>query len=251
MIQTWVVSRGRHDRCPTLESLDLPGVLLAIPHNEVDQYQPIAARHQAYLVPMSYNGIADKRHQIGLRAAEKFVMLDDDLTFTRRIHWTESKLRQLVPGDSMHMLNWLETLLDEFPHASVSAREGNNRFTSLLTYNTRYMRVLAYRRHEYLNCQHNRVQFMEDFDVNLQLLRMGHESAVITEFAQDQPGTQKDGGCSTYRTHANHEAAVKTLQSLHPDFVKLVEKKNKTGGAFGTRTEAVISWKKALKSFTS
>jgi hypothetical protein len=110
------------------------------------------------------------------------------------------------------------------------------------------MRVLAFRVREYCECDVNRINGIEDFDTVLQLLRRGHKNAVLGYWAHDQSATNAPGGCSAWRTLAVHEANVRRLQELHPEFVSLVEKRNKTGGAFGTRTEAHIQWKRAWLS---
>jgi len=133
----------------------------------------------------------------------------------------------------------------------ISAREGNNRFEQYRLDYTRMMRVVAYRTADYLSCEHGRVPVMEDFDIQLQLLRRRKKTCLLSYWAQDQRMTNAPGGCSLWRTHELHEESVKKLYELHPGLIRLREKTNKTGGAFGTRTEATISWKKAYETGTS
>lgn len=199
-------------------------------------------------------GIAMKRYQIGMSCLEsgeeKFMMLDDDIRFIRRESKDKTTLVQTVPADLDQMFQYVESSLDAYSHVAVSARQGNNNmgvgsWHSLCEENTRTMRALAYRTEHFMRAKHCRVQFMEDFDVNLQLLRMKLKNLNLGWWSQDQKMTNAAGGCSDQRTHALHEKAAHDLAALHPEFVKLRQKVNKTGGDFGTRTEVTIFWKKA------
>lgn len=196
-------------------------------------------------------GIAAVRLWCGQHAEDdKFVMVDDDVKFMVRAGADDWHLVQQKPADVAEMWSAVSTLLDEYGHVGVSPREGNNRFgvgpAPLIAENTRTLRVLAYRTADFLRMIHGRVAVMEDFDVNLQLLEAGIPNASTYYWSQDQLMTNAPGGCSTYRTHDVHEASARELQRLHPDFVRLRQKENKGGGAFGTRTEVTIAWKKAF-----
>jgi hypothetical protein len=147
------------------------------------------------------------------------------------------------------MMIWVENLLRDYAHVGIGVRGGNNNVGTgdapLLTENTRTMRALAYRTDDFLSVEHGRVQVMEDFDVNLQLLRRGLKNCCINYWCQDQKMTNAAGGCSGLRTHALHEAAAVRLAELHPGLVALRQKKNKTGGEFG---EVTIQWKRAFNA---
>jgi hypothetical protein len=158
-----------------------------------------------------------------------------------------------VPASSVDlqlMFKTINTYLEHgFAHVGISAREGNNRQgtggpLALFEENTRILRVHAFWTEIYNSVEHGRLEFMEDFDVTLQLLEKGYKNANLFYWSQDQRQTQANGGCD-YRTHASHEEAAATLQKLHPQVVTLRQKENKTGGAFGKRTEVTIQWKKA------
>jgi hypothetical protein len=206
--------------------------------------------------PANVIGIADTRLFIGdhagSRGFSRFCMMDDDLKFYKRESHKSTRLIHTVPDDMYTMLTTINDLLNDYALVGVSARGGNNNvgkvdFTEATFFNERCIRVLAYRTNEFLAMKHGRVPVMEDFDVNLQLLEHGYPNAILYWFAQDQQLTQRKGGCSTYRTHELHEKAAHELKRLHPKYVRLTEKKNKTGGEFGTRTEVIIQWKKAIK----
>lgn len=200
-------------------------------------------------------GIAATRLWIGRHARElgqrKFLMLDDDIWFYVRESRSSVKLRKVEPCDMDQLLVYVDRLLDAYGHVGISPRQGNDKLGvgnhELVAECCRTLRALAYRTEEFLSVEHGRVQVMEDFDVNLQLLRKGIPNANIGFWAQDQrKGTAAPGGCSDYRDHQLQEAAAKRLAQLHPGYVRVRTKKNKSGGDFGHRTEVTISWKKAF-----
>ena len=115
---------------------------------------------------------------------------------------------------------------------------------------TRLLRMLAYHVPTYkaLKVKFDRIQFMEDFDVTLQLLRAGKPNRLLHAWCHDQVTSNAPGGCSTYRTLAKQGVAAHSLKKLHPEFVRVVEKTTKTAWGGATRTDVQIAWKKAYKS---
>lgn len=244
----FIVSRGRWDRCPTLESLpSIKGRVTMVLHaDEREKYIPLLKKHNCEAVAFNYSTISEKRRIIAERYAEKtFVMLDDDLTFYKRKSKDDYHLVPLEGHDDSFMFREIEKALESYAHVGISAREGQNRLPFPAVTNQRYMRVLGYQRDAYLSCDHS-AEYMEDFDIALQLLKRKLPSYIFTDYAQNQSGTQAKGGCSLHRTVEKHEAAARALQARHPDCVKLRQKKNKTGGEFGERLEVTVYWKKAF-----
>lgn len=200
-------------------------------------------------------GIAKTRLWIGAHAsgtgADKFLMLDDDIWFYTRKSFDKENLDYSEPGQVNAMISSVEEHLDHYGHVGISAREGNNRLGvgdhSLKAENTRTLRALAYRTNDFLECEHGRVEVMEDFDVNLQLLEKGIPNCNIAFWSQGQRQTNAPGGCSTYRSHEVQDASARRLAELHPGIVRLRQKENKSGGEFGHRTEVTIMWKKAYE----
>lgn len=255
-VEIYIPSRSRSSRSLTLEALTHGGLAerasLVVPFAQATAYLPLARRHKVkQILRCKEDGIAATRQLCGERAENKFIMFDDDLRFYTRIDRTanaEAKgLRMLNNMELKAALVLVSRLLDLYAHVAISAREGNNRLPLPWVTNSRPLRVLAYRKAEFLACEHGRVAVMEDFDVTLQLIGMGYQNCVISEYAQDQPGTQVQGGCMDYRTKELHEKNVRLMAKLHPDIVKLRQKENKTGGDFGSRLEATIYWEKAYR----
>jgi hypothetical protein len=208
------------------------------------------------LLACPHDGISKTRQWIGKFAASeeqpKFVMLDDDLGFLIRRDQedlTKFQLRGPTKGEVRKMFrDVFAALEDDVGMVGVSGREGNNRVHERYVMNTRIIRFLGFQTEVFNAMEHGRVKVMEDFDITLQMLRQGYQNLCFYVYAQGQAQTQAPGGCSDYRTHENHEASATMLAELHPGFVRLRDKKNKSGGEFGTRKEVTISWKKAYAS---
>lgn len=235
------------------------GACYVVPVDQVDEYTDaiLPLYPNCTVVGCPEVGIAATRHWIGqyARAVEqdKFLMLDDDIRFLIRKSPEVWNLREAEPEEVTQMLGLVEKLLGKYGHVGISAREGQAHMglgdLESVSENTRTLRALAYRTDDFLSVEHGRVQVMEDFDVNLQLLRKGIPNANTVYFAQGQKMTNAPGGCSTYREHAVQEASAHKLAELHEGFVKTRQKANKTDKeGFGTRTEVTIQWKKAFAS---
>jgi hypothetical protein len=92
-----------------------------------------------------------------------------------------------------------------------------------------------------------RVKVMEDFDVNLQLLKKGRPSKISYYYAQGQGSSNAAGGCSEWRTMEVQSQGAERLKALHPDVVEVVEKETKTAWGGATRKDVKVQWKKAYK----
>lgn len=262
----YIPSMGRSSRCLTLETLG-PLVLarwpvvLVVPTAEAGAYKALEARYRGLRVmACPAKGIALTRQWCGLHAAaqhreglSKFLMIDDDLRFSRRIEDDKPSLVPSTPEDCLDMIEAVEKMLTRFKHVTCAARGGSNNLNQEkpspfgpVKVCVRPLRMLAYQTDYFNECKHGRVEIMEDFDVTLQLISQGYDNVELRRWTHDQSQTQAAGGCSSYRTHALHEANVRKMQRLWGErIVELRTKVNKTGGEFGTRLEATIYWKKA------
>lgn len=176
-----------------------------------------------------------------------YILLDDDLDFYVRLDPDDWHLTTPDHKNMDRIFAEVQQKLDEgYMHVGVSGREGNNRIAEYGVETTRYMRLLGYRTDTPAGVEFGRIDGMSDFDVNVQLLRAGCASYVFFRYAQGQSGTQTPGGCELTRTHETHEREVDFMVAQHAPHVKKRMKKNKGGGAFGTRPEVTIYWKKAL-----
>lgn len=236
--------------------------VLVVPYEEADAYRRAVQKYEYgsfSVAACEIKGIAGVRKFIGeyarIKGEEKFCMMDDDLRFDVRIDPSSYKLQKATRDDVRNLTEWISAQLrDDVAHASVSIRMSNNAYATgdvdaLTKYNKRTLRVLAYQTDKFLSMRHGRVTVMEDFDVNLQLLRAGYRNVVTFWWSQDQRGTGTKGGCSTYRTLEAHNDSARRLFDLHHDFIKLRTKETKTSSVeLRTRLEPQISWEKAYLS---
>jgi hypothetical protein len=196
------------------------------------------------------------------RLGPKLIMLDDDLNFSRRCDEgggpmatrkrrdTRTLFLSMRPGDWETMFRQIEKLLDDHVHVAVRHREMAQDEHDV-EYCVRALRALAYdvRELRRLKVRFDRMTVMEDFDVTLRLLRMGHPNAVISTFVQNQRASGSPGGCSTYRTMETQKQGALALARAHPDFVKVVTKQTKAiAWNAQERMDVEIQWKKAYLS---
>lgn len=252
-LSIFIPSRGRVLDQPSFQALSSAAIVvtLVVPTAEYEAYAQRWGRLGVMPCPME--GIADTRQWIMDNSPTDFVcMVDDDMEFFHRREDDRTKLRAIVPEELRkgfaRMREYLK--VHDVAHAGFACREGANRCTEDLMWNTRILRVLAYDRAK-LNKEHitfGRMRVMEDFDVALRLLRAGYQNVILNNYAHNQRGSGAAGGCSTYRTMEVQAQAAHQLARLHPGFVRTVEKTTKGAWGGGTRTDVQISWKKAYAS---
>lgn len=225
---------------------------LVVQFHEGDLYDAFDA--PVYILPERISKLAETRDHIihDMGGDDSVVFMDDDLDFAVRREDDPTKFRAPGPGDLRRMLHTMQHQLKTYPMVGIGAREGGNRVTAQYLYNTRIMRVLAFRR-SYLRQRmltFTPLVVMEDFHINLQILRSGADTCICNEWVSNQRGgSDAPGGCSLYRTDQVQTDAAHMLASRHPGFVKVVEKTTKTAWGGKTRTDVIISWKKARASY--
>lgn len=175
------------------------------------------------------------------------LMLDDDLRFFTRRTDDPTKFSKATPKDVTKMIAAVERKLETYAHVAITPREGANRKTDKVIFNTRCLRALGFdaRILKELGVRFDRVTVMEDFDVALQLLNLGYKSASLNEWVQDQTTSNAPGGCSEYRTLEVQAKGARALAKLHPAYVTVVEKETKGAWGGGTRLDVRVAWKKA------
>jgi hypothetical protein len=163
----------------------------------------------------------------------------------------EYKLRPATPSEIIEMYDELDEVLNDFAHAAISAREGNNRQPNDYADVTRGMRLTAFDV-DVLNEHGIRYNLMdrEDFEITLRLLILGLPNRVLFKYATNQKGSNSEGGLcgSPGREYEAIKKNVLELKSLFPDFIRVVKKQTKTSWGGKERYDVVCYWKKAFAS---
>lgn len=226
--------------------------LVAVP----DEVEPL--RKLGYnVLERPTNGISETRQWIVEQHpadifGPRIVMMDDDLKFYRRRPEYPSRFRQLKPNDPEfdEFMAELFDVMGSAPLAGVTNRSGANRHMEQTRYNVRIHDLLA------INTDHfrdngyrlDRLEFMEDFDLVLQVLTGGWDIPVMNTWCEgDSRGRDSGGGCSDERTMEKQRTAALRLQELWPFFVKAVEKQMRGQGQWATRTDVTVQWARAAK----
>ena len=206
------------------------------------------------------NGISDTRqwildfHKREWDAKDPVVlMLDDDLPTWRQragevnakgeTPYTKATTKEIEKG-----LTFFAKLMKDHAHGSI----GHALFcqvSPLLKFNSRMLRALAYNVKLIPKGTEFRLQVMEDFDMELQLLTQGLPSVTYNGIVQDQHQNNSAGGCSGYRTLEVQAAAAHRLKELWPDLVTVVTRApaREWIGMGGERTDVRINWSRAAK----
>ena len=190
-----------------------PYTQLVIPFKQVSAY----GSQEINLLPVPdhlYGINRTRQYVIEKYPAHKVIFLDDDIHFYARRLDNPQRLEPATDIQIHKVLSMLDTSLQTYAHGGIAARQGHCFLPQQPVYNQRYIRILGYNTiilNKY-RVRFDRLPLMEDFDVALQLLRMGYPSILHTNYAQDQSQTQAAGGCSDYRTQELHTAAAKKLQ---------------------------------------
>jgi hypothetical protein len=254
-IAIYIPSAGRGTRQFTLERIppayrDI--TFLVVPKDQRFEYDAYAGRCAGVLA-CPKTGIGKTRQWILDTTKRKFIlMFDDDMYFYHRIKKLDWHLATNSMDQNKEMLDELFAYLinDKFIHIGMATRTEASFYlcsyrTCTRVNNVHGFNVAAMRKHAPSFAE---LPVMEDFNVTLSLLRAGFPNKVLLDFVWNQPGSNSDGGCSTYRTAKLQAKAAKQLAALHPAFVKIVEKKvigATSWEGMKTRTDVRIAWHKA------
>lgn len=253
-MRIFIPTRARIDKQITRREFFLDSipyrVTYIVPESEYDRFTRNHTTLEVITVPDSFK-LSDIRQWLidEHRTPDPFhCCWDDDLVFLRRKAPLDVHQRKGNKQDAVECFKRIEAWLNQgYAHGALSQRAGNNNEPN-------YFKVIgrATDTHFYNadilhgeGIQINAVTLRQDFHTTLSLLEIGYPNIIDHEFMSGQTDG-KPGGCQVYRTPEMLAEQAELLRSLHPDFVKIVEKERK--GGFGISTDVRIQWVKAFES---
>lgn len=192
--------------------------------------------------------IADRAMSLGF---EEVIMVDDDLTFYTRISANDWHLRPTIPAEVTTLFERMERHLDTDAVVGVSARQGNNRRIERIQYCQRMWAVWAIDLRTMKRCglKFTAVPTMQDFWVQMGFLTRGFRTAMVCDYAHNQPASNAKGGCSMFRTPKTQAMSIGRLEGAYPGFIKSRLAKTKDGwfGSGDPRADVTFYGKKAYE----
>jgi hypothetical protein len=257
-VQIFIPTRGRLDWQFTWKNLppELQEVaVLVCPEEEVQDHE-LRGRRAIARPPVRLSAVRQWIVEKAARQDEPVIMLDDDLSFFVRANPEAWNLAPANPDQTLALFERLNGYVDSgvYAHAGLSPRQMNNTHFPATEQHTMRMNAVHCVDPEILakeGIRYDTVELMEDYHVTLSLFKKGYDNIVITNGAWDQNrGSGADGGFALTRTKELQEAASNRLAELHPECVKVVTKKPKTGQGDvwgGERTDVKVGWQEALR----
>jgi len=259
----YIPTCGRWARIKTIENFSpwmLDRTCLVVQEKEFFRYgfYYFSKVHKIIVLPKNITTIEPTRRFIWerteSRGINKFFIIDDDLTFHKRIPGDPKHSRSISgPKELENIFREMYRQLDHYPSVGLSERLGNNREEEEWKEITRCVRCVGYNHKAipFEKLKFGRMEVMEDYDITLQLFQLGLKNNVWFKYMQEQGNSNQKGGCSSWRTLELHNANAIKLAKFHPEFVKVVEKKTKHGWfnkeGVNRRLDVRIQWRKCFE----
>jgi len=259
-----------HDKFPK----GITNWVYAVPHDQYESYEDVLGREHTYPIPPTVAQFLPSQRQHCMEyfgQVYKYIFfMDDDLTFLKRkVVETEDvdlygknvkkyRCKKAKKKDVLNMIWDVRTALDEFHMVGVSTRLGNNRVTEPHADTNRVTRCYALSAESFkaVGAVFNPFEpfVAEDFHMTLCYLNAGYNNRVLYNYAQEDVGSNAEGGCSEYRTLEVQNRTAEWMNEHHKEVtLKAKESANWKGMEDGMkgnkifRNDMIIGWKKAYK----
>jgi hypothetical protein len=253
-VNLYIMSRGRAGRVNTLQWIPPAWrhrLKIVCGSYEESEYRKIYCEN-VITAPEKVTNYSEKFQWIMSEAdhADKTVILDDDLVFSRRSPDSPDSLISLKPGQTVEgLFEFMETLLDSCPLVGVHPRQMGQRTDPPFVQNGRIICMQGINRNVCADIKVDQMPILADVVLNCTLLSRGHANAIITTYFQDHGPCQAPGGCSIYRTPEMQRQSVEYIANRWPGYVKSVTRTPKVAKWMGdTRTDYTCQWKQLYRA---
>lgn len=233
----FIPTRARADRQITADAFNQHGFQTTLVLSDADTASYDPSRYN--FIKIKEEGITPTRNAIfDLSARDKFLMMDDDLTFFKRAKTNTCK-RLSTLKEYTQLLTRLDKLLDKHPIVGVAERFLINYAPYPIKFGCRQIHVFGFNK-KLLPDIRFRGRVFEDMDIVMQCLLKGQSNAVITDFAQQQKKQDDVGGCNTWRTPALEAEENKVFLDRWKGFA--------SPSRDGQKKKMVIHWKRLAQA---
>lgn len=226
--------------------------LLVVHEDELDEHRrrgrpAVASALQGLGMAAVRGWIVDYARASGIK---RIAILDDDLTLQYR--GEDMKILNSTGAQQIEAMEWMDKTLKQYASCAMGVRFLGYAEPGEVMENSRQMQAIGVnveRLHK-LGVNFNKdvpVWFpMDDFHLTLQLLEAGEPNVVSLRYRTCPAPANAPGGCSEQRTLQRQNESAQLLARLHPENVKVREKKA-WRGMDGTMYDVTVQWKMAYK----
>lgn len=234
----FIPTRARADRQITADAFMQHGFDTMLVVSEADSTN---YNSNYNFVRIKEEGITPTRNAIlNLSARDKFIMMDDDLTFFKRSKTHNTCKRLNTKREYEQLLKRIDQQLDKYPIVGVAERFLINYTPYPIKFDCRQIHVFGINKKLLPPDIRFRGRVFEDVDLVMQCLMQGKSNAVITDFAQSQKKQDDVGGCNTWRTPALEAEENKVFLDRWKGFV--------SPSRDGQKKKFVIHWKRLAQA---
>ena len=233
---------------------DLIDWVYAVPYDQVSSYVGVLQDNNKVMeIPRGVpQYLSSQRQYVMERCIKdkyKYVwLMDDDLTFFRR---KDMKLKKCKKKHIKEMFLDVRKHLESMPVVGVSTRLGNNRVTTDYDETNRVTRCYAMSTEAFKDVGATFAPFepflAQDFHMTLCFLNKGHNNRILYTYAQEDIGSNAEGGCSYYRSQKLQKRVSFWFADNHPEVTVRAKSSKNWNGYEGARVDMTVQWKKAYK----
>lgn len=232
---------------------DIINCVIAIPGDQLTEYSDSMQYPALIPIPKDVPQYLSSQRQWVMEEfgdSYKYIwLMDDDLTFFRRNK--KMKLKKCKEKHVKKMFEEMRRHLDTVPVVGISTRLGNNRILEDYDETNRVTRCYAMSTKAFKDVGATFAPFepflAQDFHMTLCFLNAGYNNRILYTYAQEDVGSNADGGCSSYRNEELQRKVSFWFTDNHPE-VTVKAKSSKNWKGYGnTRVDMTVQWKQAYK----